>query len=156
MAYGKKKNGGSSVFNWHGDSQWWGGTKPRNEPRQELVFGSGSGNGNGSNQTRGSGPKSAMVSLGVSTPEGDYLCQTGKVYNDKVSIITALDDSDGFVTLSEFSKTLGATTVHTAKAIVIKNISNVAQEIAITVNDWRNDGGADGVSDTTTDVAKSV
>ena len=156
MAYGKKKGVGSSVFNWHGDNQWWGGTKPRNEPKQELVFGSGSGNGNGSNQTRGSGPKSAMVSLGVSTPEGDYLCQTGKVYNDKVSIITALDDSDGFITLSEFSKTLGATTVHTAKAIVIKNISNVAQEIAITVNDWRNDGGADGVSDTTTDVANSV
>ena len=154
MAYGKKKGFGSSVFNWHGDNQWWGGTKPRNEPKQELVM--GSGNGGGSNQTRGSGPKSAMVSLGISTPEGDYMCQSGKVYNDKVSIITALDDSDGFITLSEFSKTLGATTVHTAKAIVIKNISNVAQEIAITVNDWRNDGGADGVSDTTTDVANSV
>ena len=100
--------------------------------------------------------KSANVELSVTTPEGDYLCQTGKVYNDKISIVTALDDSDGFITLSEFSKTLGATTVHTAKAIVIKNISNVAQEIAITVNDWRNDGGADGVSDTTTDVANSV
>ena len=100
--------------------------------------------------------KSANVELSVTTPEGDYMCQSGKVYNDKVSIITALDDSDGFITLSEFSKTLGATTVHTAKAIVIKNISNVAQEIAITVNDWRNDGGADGVSDTTTDVANSV
>ena len=156
MAYGKKKNGGSSVFNWHGDSQWWGGTKPPNEPRQELIWGSGSGNGNGSNQTRGSGPKSAMVSLGVSTPEGNYMCQSGKVYNDKVSIITALDDSDGFITLSEFSKTLGAITVHTAKAIVIKNISNVAQEIAITVSDWRNDGGADKTSDTTTDVTNSV
>ena len=156
MAYGKKKGVGSSVFNWHGDNQWWGGTKPRNEPKQELVFGSGSGNGGGSNQTRGSGPKSAMVSLGVSTPEGDYLCQTGKVYNNKISIVTALDDSDGFITLSEFSKTLGATTVHTAKAIVIKNISNVAQEIAITVSDWRNDGGADAASDTTTDVTNSV
>ena len=100
--------------------------------------------------------KSANVELSVTTPEGDYLCQTGKVYNDKVSIVTALDDSDGFITLSEFSKTLGAITVHTAKAIVIKNISNVAQEIAITVSDWRNDGGSDAASDTTTDVTNSV
>ena len=91
--------------------------------------------------------KSANVELSVTTPEGDYLCQTGKVYNDKISIVTALDDSDGFITLSEFSKTLGATTVHTAKAIVIKNISNVAQEIAITVSDWRNDGGSDAASE---------
>ena len=100
--------------------------------------------------------KSANVELSVTTPEGDYLCQTGKVYNDKISIVTALDDSDGFITLSEFSKTLGATTVHTAKAIVIKNISNVAQEIAITVSDWRNDGGSDAASDTTTDVTNSI
>ena len=42
--------------------------------------------------------KSANVELSVTTPEGDYMCQSGKVYNDKVSIITALDDSDGCIT----------------------------------------------------------
>tara|TARA_R110000824_G_scaffold176451_1_gene355409 strand:+ start:462 stop:2225 length:1764 start_codon:yes stop_codon:yes gene_type:complete len=100
--------------------------------------------------------KSANVELNINTPDGDYLCRTGKVYNDKVSIITALDDSDAFITLSEFSKSYGATTVHTAKAIVIKNVSDIAQEIAITVSDWKNDGGADAASDTTTDITNSV
>ena len=95
----------------------------------------------------GRGGNSANISLSVNTPDGNYLCETAKVYNDKVSIITALDDSDAFITLSEFSKTLGAITVHTAKAIVIKNISNIAQEIAITVSDWKNDGVADAVND---------
>ena len=30
--------GNSVTSGWHGDSQWWGGTKPPNEPRQELHF----------------------------------------------------------------------------------------------------------------------
>ena len=145
MAYGKKKGIGNTVFDWHGGSQWWGGTKPKNEPRQELIWSSGnSGYGDGSNQSRGSGAKTAMVSLSLQTPEGDYVCRTGKVYNDKLSTIQDLDTS--IIKLSTFDKDKGSLTVQNARAIVIKNLSNITAEIFITVHDWKNDGT------TTTDV----
>ena len=43
MNYGEQPaapptQGHSVTSGWHGDSQWWGGTKPPNEPRQELVM----------------------------------------------------------------------------------------------------------------------
>tara|TARA_R100001594_G_scaffold127933_1_gene165982 strand:- start:6 stop:461 length:456 start_codon:yes stop_codon:yes gene_type:complete len=31
-------NNDSLAGGWHGQSQWWGGTKPKNEPRQEMVY----------------------------------------------------------------------------------------------------------------------
>ena len=94
------------------------------------------------------GSKSADVELSISTPEGDYVCQTGKVYNDKLSTIQDLDTS--IIKLSTFDKDKGALTVQNARAIVIKNLSNITAEIFITVHDWKNDSG------TTTDVYNSV
>ena len=37
-AIGNNAGSNDSLASWHGESQWWGGTKPRNEPRQEMVY----------------------------------------------------------------------------------------------------------------------
>ena len=100
---------------------------------------------------RGPTGNGTRVELLVTTPEGDYLCQTSKPYTEKASIVQELDSSDGFLTLSQFSKTIGALTVYNSKVIVVKNISNIAAEIAITTYDWRNDSGG-----TTVDVINVV
>ena len=99
----------------------------------------------------GNGSKDALVSLGVGTSEGVYECFSPKQYVDKYSIIQELDNNDGFITLSEFSKSLGALTVNNAKVIVVKNLGNIAIEVAVVHYDWRNDSGS-----TTTDVANIV
>ncbi|QDP48964.1 MAG: hypothetical protein Unbinned1524contig1003_2 [Prokaryotic dsDNA virus sp.] len=100
--------------------------------------------------------KTSNIELGIKTPEGDYLCQSNKQYVDKASIIQEVDNTDSFITLSSFDKNLAALTVHNAKALVIKNIGTTALEISLKIPDWRNDGGSDGASDTTTDVANSI
>ena len=102
------------------------------------------------------GSGTAGVQLTIETPDGDYLCQSAKRYTEKASIVQDLDFTDSFITLSSFSKSLGALTVHNAKVIVIKNIGITALEILVKISDWRNDGGSDAVSDTTTDVVNLV
>ena len=106
---------------------------------------------NGIKPTKRSGGQDASVELAVNTPDGDYQCITPKVYTDKSSVIQDIDDSDGFITLSSFSKSLGALTVHNAKVIVVKNVGLTALELLIEHIDWRNDSGG-----TTTDVVNSV
>jgi len=102
------------------------------------------------------GSGTADVQLAIGTPDGNYLCQSVKPYTDKSSIILDVNNNDAFITLSSFSKNLGALTVHNAKVIVIKNVGITALELSIMHPDWRNDGGADKASDTTTDVINSV
>ena len=140
MAYGKRKNG----KNVRGSS-WWGGylTKGAFESGIDMLSTGPSGN-------------QADIQLSINTPEGGYLCQSLKNYTEKASIVQDLDQTDSFIKLSGFSKNFAALTVHNAKAIVIKNVSNVATELCITYYDWRNDGGADAASDTTTDIHNSV
>ena len=105
---------------------------------------------NRSTITPRTGSKSANVQLSIATPDGDYLCESSKGYTDKASVIQELDNNDAFITLSSFSKNLAALTVHNAKALVIKNVGITALEISLRHPDWRNDGGSDGASDTTT------
>ena len=69
---------------------------------------------NGIKPTKRSGGQDASVELAVNTPDGDYQCITPKVYTDKSSVVQDIDDNDGFITLSSFSKSLGALTVHNA------------------------------------------
>ena len=106
--------------------------------------------------SRGSGVKNAGVGLMVISEDGDYLCDSLKNYTEKASIVQELSTADGFITLSKFAKNPAALTVNDAKVIVIKNVSNITAEIAIALYDWRNDGGADAASDTTTDVHNSI
>ena len=105
-------------------------------------------NGNGRVSTNNN---KADIQLSINTPEGDYLCQSLKNYTEKASIVQDLDQTDSFIKLSSFSKNFAALTVHNAKAIVVKNISNVATELCITYYDWREDSGG-----TDTDVHNSV
>ena len=101
----------------------------------------------GSTDTRG-GAKSAAVRLMVGSPDGNYDCRSGKIYSEKGHIVQELQSSS-ITTLSEFSKSVGALTVQNAEVIVIKNVSNIAAEIFIRVQDWKN-------NTTTTDTNNSV
>ena len=107
------------------------------------------------NSTRQS-PKLSNVELQIRTPDGDYLCTSEKNYTNKSGIIQDVDTTDSFITLSSFSKDLSALTVHNSKVLLIKNVGLTALEIAIKTVDWINDGGADGTSDTTTDIVNSI
>ena len=102
-------------------------------------------------RNRGSGIQSANISLSVNTPDGNYLCESGKGYTEKSSIIQDLTNTDSFITISSFSKNLSTLTVQNAKVIVLKNISSICQEVMITMYDWRNDSGA-----TTMDTHNSI
>ena len=95
------------------------------------------------------GRSSSNIALAVSTSDGDYQCLTTKNYTQKSSIIQDLDTTDSFIKLSSFDKSLSTLTVHNAKVIVCKNISNIAIELAITTYDWKNDSD-------NTDVPNSV
>ena len=119
------------------------------------IWSSGDNGQDGSTDTRG-GAKNAGVRLMVGSPDGNYDCRSMKTYTEKASIVQELSTADGFITLSKFSKNPAQLTVNDAKVIVIKNVSNITAEISIALYDWRNDGGADAASDTTTDVHNSI
>ena len=143
MAYGRSKKTGGSV-------KQYGGLYPEDD----FPYGIWS-TGGGDTGTRG-GTKNAGVRLTVGTSDGIYDCRSVKSYTEKSSIIQKISggttaSAEGFVTVSTFSKNLGALTVHNAKVIVIKNRSHVATELLIGLYDWRDD--SDG---TDLDVINSV
>ena len=147
MAYGKKKknNGGTlgGMDHYSPILDWW--------YNEGFVRGGGNGKPIGGDMSTRSGGGTAGIQLAVGTPDGNYLCQSIKTYTDKSSIILDVNNTDSFITLSSFSKNLGALTVHNAKVIVIKNVGITALELSIMHPDWRDDsGGAD------TDVVNSV
>ena len=118
----------------------------------DMLYGNGYDNKpQGGDMSTRSGGGQAGVQLTIGTPDGTYMCQTMKAYNDRASIIQDVDTTDSFITLSSFSKTIGALTAHNAKAIVVKNIGLTALEILIKTPDWRDD--SDG---TDYDVANAV
>ena len=118
-----------------------------------MAYGSNRTGESRRSRSRRLGRKSANINLSVNTTDGDYLCESGKIYTEKSSIIQDLSNTDSFITISSFSKNLGALTVQNAKVIVLKNISNICQEIMITLYDWRNDSHT---SPTTVDVQNSI
>ena len=97
--------------------------------------------------------KSATINLELNA-DALYQCSSTKQYTDSFTISQELDNSDGFITLTSFSKDVSSLTVNNAKAIVIKNISNICAELAIVVIDWRNDSASG--SYTTADVTNSI
>ena len=141
MAYGRSKKTGGSLFA-------VGGIGPDED---DFPFGIWNKvTGNGSTETRG-GSSTSTIALAIGTPEGEYRCGSLKDYTEKASIVQEVDDTDAFITVSSFSKTIGKLTSHNAKAIVIKNIGTTVLEIAIKFPDWREDSGG-----TDLDVANSV
>ena len=97
--------------------------------------------------------KSATINLELNA-DALYQCSSTKQYTDSFTISQELDNSDTFITLTSFSKDVSSLTVNNAKAIVIKNISNICAELAIVVTDWRNDSASG--SYTTADVTNSI
>ena len=75
--------------------------------------------------------------------EKNYSCSLTKDYSDSFVLEQELDNTAAFITLSEFQKALGATSVNNAKAIIIKNISNVGAEVAYSVYDWKDSSNTD-------------
>ena len=92
-------------------------------------------NRSNNNRTSANG-KVANVELELKTPDGDYLCTSDRVYTERSTIIQDLDTS--IIKISTFDKDLGALTIQNAKAIVIKNLSDICAEIFITVHDFKN------------------
>ena len=116
-----------------------------------MAYGSNRTGESRRSRSRRLGRKSANINLSVNTTDGDYLCESGKAYTEKSSIIQDLTNTDSFITISSFSKSLAALTVQNAKVIVLKNISNICQEIMISMWDWRNDSSA-----TTMDIHNAI
>jgi len=83
--------------------------------------------------------------------ETTYECSVVKDYTDTFVIEQELDNADAFIQLSGFSKSIASLTVGNAKALVIKNISNIACELMIETFGFRNDSGG-----STEDVQNSV
>ena len=102
---------------------------------------------NRTNNRASANGKVANVELELKTPDGDYLCTSDRVYTERSTIIQDLDTS--IIKISTFDNDLGALTIQNAKAIVIKNLSDICAEIFITVHDFKN--GSDNF-----DVANSV
>ena len=99
---------------------------------------------------------SANIDLRVALADREYNCQNTKNYTQIGSVIQEVDDSDTFIELAKFQKGKASLAVYDAKVIVFKNIGNTACELLFVTTDWRNDGGADKASDTTTDVVNSI
>ena len=77
------------------------------------------------------------------TGDTTYTCNSTKNYTDSFSIEQELGNADAFITLSSGSKNPAQASIHNAKAIVIKNVSNIAAEIAILVKSWKNSSSVD-------------
>ena len=86
--------------------------------------------------------KKLSTSLTI-TGDTTYTCLTNKDYTDSFAIEQDLTDAAAFINIAKFSKSAGSLTTANAKAIVIKNISNIGAEIAISTFDWKNSSDTD-------------
>ena len=75
--------------------------------------------------------------------EKTYDCSLSKNYTDVFSINQELDNADAFVTLVSGGSSKATNTMASAKAILLKNNSNIAAELLITVMDWKNSSDTD-------------
>ena len=91
--------------------------------------------------------KKLKVDLAIQA-DGAYSCSSIKDYTDQFVVEQEVEYSaaSNFQTISEFSKNKGALTVQNAKAIVIKNISNITAELLIKVQAYKNTSSVDVVN----------
>jgi len=78
--------------------------------------------------------------------EKSYECSLVGDYNEMFSIKQELDNSDGFITLISGGASKGTNTLASAKAILIKNDSNIAAELLITMMDFKNADSGDAAN----------
>ena len=84
--------------------------------------------------------------------ETTYSCVSTKNYTDSFTIEQEVSNSDSFITLASLSKDPSSASIHNAKAILVKNVSNVAAEVVILVKGFKNNGGASNTYDVQRDV----
>ena len=75
--------------------------------------------------------------------EKTYDCSLSKNYTDVFSINQELDNADAFVTLVSGVSAKATNTLASAKAILLKNNSNIAAELLITVMEWKDSSDTD-------------
>ena len=75
--------------------------------------------------------------------EKTYDCSLSKNYTDVFSINQELDNADAFVTLVSGGSSKATNTMASAKAILLKNNSNIAAELLITVMEWKDSSDTD-------------
>ena len=75
--------------------------------------------------------------------EKSYECSLSKNYTDVFSINQELDNTDAFVTLVSGGSSKATNTMASAKAILLKNNSNIAAELLITVMEWKDSSDTD-------------
>ena len=79
--------------------------------------------------------------------DGTYSCSSTKSFteqfniNQEVDAGTVASNNAQFITLSSSSKAPAAASFHNAKAILIKNTSNITAEVYIKLQAWKNNGG---------------
>ena len=78
--------------------------------------------------------------------DATYSCSISKNYTDIFSIRQELDNADAFVTMVSGGSSKATNTLASAQAVLLKNISNVAAEILITVMDWVNNSNTDATN----------
>ena len=75
-----------------------------------------------------------------------YSCSISKDYSDIFNIKQELDNADVFITMVSGGSAKGTNTMASAKAILLKNTSNVCAEILIVVSDWKNNSNTDAAN----------
>ena len=75
--------------------------------------------------------------------DGVYSCSSVKNYTDQFTINQQVTNSDAFTNLIASSKDPSAASIHSAKALLIKNTGNTAAEIQIKTFDWKNSSDID-------------
>ena len=62
-----------------------------------MAYGSNRTGESRRSRSRRLGRKSANINLSVNTTDGDYLCESNKIYTEKSSIIQDLTNTDSFI-----------------------------------------------------------
>ena len=75
--------------------------------------------------------------------EKEYSCSVSDNYKEMFSVNQELDYGDAFINIMTSSATKGNNTLASAKAILLKNTSNVCAEILISVMEWKAGTAAD-------------
>ena len=78
--------------------------------------------------------------------DATYSCSISKDYSDIFSIRQELDNADAFITMVSGGSSKATNTLASAQAVLLKNTSNVAAEILITVMDWKNNSNTDAAN----------
>ncbi len=78
--------------------------------------------------------------------QDSYSCNISKNYTEVYNINQELSSNDAFVQIVSGSATKGIGTMASAQAILIKNTGNIAAEVLIVMQDWKNSSSVDVVN----------